>query len=824
METYPFLFIRPMLKKVLFFIVIASSSLQVFSQSDPNFIPVGTNLQRRPSEWLEQKGLNENYFLKPNDPNSLLRLDGAQSRGSNYNALWLTFAAHPNVPLYKGGSVSSGVIGTLVPMVQYVVVRRNGGTYRDGFVELMEYNFGSLDFKDDGIRTLHRLRRLGWAKASDLVLWDYSLKDESGFNIKFLAISDLSTPGQLSKAEAKDKKDEMYFYDSPELTKRNGQSVPMLSFLFLYKIEKNKKGEKVYLIGRKEYISGDPEEVILGWADEALLKRWPGRRALEPNTEKKAAEERSSIKYQYQLKFLGALDKTIPFPDPKDVRWPAERRRIIEMSELKRGELNSSPNTEVAFIHNPTKQWGDQSVEDEKKLRTLNETIRLLRKIKLVLVVDGSDATMKYKEQIPKAFETLKNKMELGANNNFQYSFGAVVYRDNVVAGAPPIEEIQFTDDASSFISSLEKINFSNKDKRQGDQNLLEGLDRAVGFFQGSQRTVADKAAQHFILVLGAGGDQSVNVEKKIDKIAQKLRDNNVSILSNQFYNDEDDIGYSMFTTQIQEVMRKAIQGIQGKEKVDFKKKTSNVFAVNYPEESPLAAQTFSADPGILPTEQAFLNSIDVAFSNIQKNISQLIIDFNNQAEGLAVTSAGLERICKENPGLCPSFNADDKLDLMIKGTIDLADSRLTNSPYARSILFTSNELANFTKFLEDVAHSNESGDKLREQVYKAVQEFIRVSMGKKESNNKQVMDFLEKYNGTQLIEKFVGYTPKNEFLKRLNRLDDIKVKSSIGDIIAFQVSIRNVLKYLQGKAFLDSSEFESSESRFYWCLVSELL
>lgn len=821
-----FPFIDSMAKSFLFFLLYSFSLVASVAQNDPNSIPIGTNLQRRLVSWAETRGINEKYFTtEGKDPNWVLRFDGSQMKG-NYNALWTTFAAHPNVPLYKSASVTSEKLGTLTPLVTYVVVRKSGGEYHKGFVELMEYNYSALNFSDpNAITVAYPCRRFGWAKASDLVLWDYALKDESGFNIKFLAISDLSTPGQLSRTDAKDEKNKMYFYDSPELTKRNGQAVPILSFLFLYKIEKNKKGEEVYLIGRKEVIEGDqPDEVILGWSDLNLLKRWPGRRALEPNTAKLASEERSSIKFQYNLKFKDAPDKLIPFPDPSGSRWPPERRRIIDMSPYTMGELNTRSTAEVAFIYNPTKKWGEQAKEDEAKLEAINEGIKSLRKIRLVLVVDGSEAMMLYKEQINKAFENLKQKIEEGANNNFQYSYGAVIYRDNVVGGAAPIEEIQFTDDASSFIGSLGKVNFSNKDKRQGDQNLLDGLDRAMGFFQGTQKKGAERVASNFIFVLGAGGDQSANAEAKINKLATKVRDNNVSIISNQFYNNEDDYGYSMFSLQIQEVMRKAIQGIAGSEKVDFTKKTANLFAVGYPTESPLAAQVFSADPGLLPSPDAFFQSIGVAFSNIQSNISKLIIEYQNSAEGLDTgTGAALKRLCEQNPNFCPSFNPDDKLDLMIRGTIDLNDSRLTNTPYARSILFTSNEFERFKRFLTEVSQSIEAGDKLKDQVYNAVKDFIALSMGKKESSNKDVVEFILKKNGSQLIERFVGYSPQSPFLKNLNRLEDIKIKN-IGEVINFQVEVRRVLRKLESPDFKTSSEFQSSESNFYWCLVSDLL
>jgi hypothetical protein len=799
----------------IFFYLIAISS---FAQQD--IVPIGSIIQKKPLEWQLAQGLKEKQFVG-GSANERLRLDGPQMEQATAQAIWKAVASKADIPVYKTASTSSQIVDRLTTFQEYLVYRRGGTFYEDGFMEIMEYDFYHLDFANlRNIRTTAPLRRYGFVKASDMVLWDYSIKDENGFHIKMLAIHDVTNVGKFKDDDAKKFRDSLYLYNGPDLRQKNGKAVPLLDFLFVYKIEVV-NGKRVYLLGSNENMSNGPENVLLGWTDETLLKRWPGRRVFETNYSKSSFEQRQRAGYRYSLKFRGNAGDDIPFNDPGSNRWPPMRKRIVDMTpEMKDG--NSNENVKVAFIWNPSMPWDKSNESDVKASEKIEGQLKNLRKINLVLLIDGSEATRLYREQVPMAFSKLKSKMDENVNNNFSYSFGAVVYRDKVV-GSTPIEKIDFTDNGDDFISSLEKINYSQKDADPSNQNLLEGFLEASSMFD-----IQGANEQNFILIMGAGGDLRSDFPSFHSKIASNIEKHAISVLANQFTRTKQE-GYSRFATQIREIMTQGLKLLSpGKEKAyKFEKTGSNTFSVDYPNSASVAAQNFNALQDIPSTPEQFQESITNAFDKIQGKLTKLISQLKQDQEGIrppSGTGEALDRICK-GCKCCGDFTSKTTVDIMIEGSIDILDPRLTEPPFVRSLLFTSNELGSFKDFLRKLGNSTGGQAEVRNQVYNSIREFVATCMGKKDISPDVERTMLN-YDGAKAIERFVGYTPSDPLLQKLKSISHLKQENLVSntDINQFVIRARRVLEYLESASFRQENDFQSSESVYSWCPVSKLL
>lgn len=754
-------------------------------------------------------------------------LDGPNMAPSA-NAIWTVVAARAGVPVYTQASESSPKRDVEIHLFEQFMVYRlvsSNKVYKDAWLDIIEYN----NFAVSKDLVLDRpLKRLGYVKASDMLIWDRALRDEANQYIKILAVHDLNSIADFAK-QAKEFASNIQLYDGPDLTNALPNPVPLLDFFFVYKTTMNSKGQRVYLLGRTENLEKGAELTLLGWAPEGLLKRWPGRLVLEPSTEGKSVQQRAKTDYKYKVAFnQGAYDepgKVLEIPDPKGSRWhPTIKRLPIFRDQSTKDEFK------VSYITNGESNSGAASAQDVKDKEHYAEIAEKTRKINLVLVIDGSSLTAPFKSKVSEAFSKLNEILE-NKKSAFDYTYGLVVYRDvsekDCNGEDRSIEAYPPSANKEGFIQKLDGISYGNcKDKDPSNQNLLDGLMKAANMFDGKSKE------SNFILVMGAGGDMRMNSKALSDHVAEKIAANKVSIMSNQF-SSASEPGYQAFTRQIREICQIAYSKVNAANPqktfppVKFTKTRRNTYSVNYPSESSLVAHLYTSLEGEMFSPDEFLGSVENSFTLIQSELEQLLqgaqswlIDFESKGMSAALCAKLTEL------GIPCSVLKGKKISLMVDGYTRFTEPALTEPPYSRCLFLTYQELLELQNFYRGITENSPTINEMRTNTYKAIYEYVRTFKGKKETDTKQAKKAMESMNGKDFIEAVTGAPPstENNVLRKIQKLSDINNPQIVSDddIDNLNKLIRNKMARMTQEK-LNTCKFQSAESDFYWLPVDWL-
>lgn len=752
-------------------------------------------------------------------------LDGPFMAASS-NAIWVAVAARADVPVYTQANESSQKKEEKLPLFsQYMVYRLLGSSkaYKDAWLDIIEYN----NFAVNKDLVLERpLKRLGYVKASDMLIWDRALRDEANQYIKILAVHDMKSLQNFTE-QAKEFSSNLQLFDSPDMANPLPNPVPLLDFLFVYKTVINSKGNKVFLLGRTESLEKGAELCLLGWAPEGLLKRWPGRLVLEPNTEAKAVQQRSKNNFKYKIAFEpgGYEQKPLEIEDPKGVRWPPLTKRLPIFKDQ-----STKDEYKVSYITNgegSSKSATDEEIKNKEKYSKIAQSTR---RINLVLVIDGSSLTAPYKAKVGEAFTKLNEILD-NKKTAFEYTYGLVVYRDIVEKDCNgedrSIESFPPSANHDGFIQKLDGISYGNcKDKDPSNQNLLDGLNKACSMFDGK----SDES--NFILVMGAGGDMRMNSKAIIDQIVAKVAANHVSVMSNQFYSSSEP-GYQAFTRQIRDICQTAYSrvnaGFPNKSypPVKFSKCRRNTSCVNYPAESALIAHLYNSVEGEQFSPEEFLGSIENSFLRIQNELEQILqeaLNFLVDFESKGISPALCAKLTELN--IPCSVLKDRKVSLMVDGYTRFNEPSLTEPPYSRCLFLTFQELLELQNFYRGITENSPTISEMRTNTYKAIYEYVRTFKGKKETDTKQAKKAMETMNGKDFIESVTGAPPstENNVLRKIQKLSDIQNPQIVtdDDIDNLNKLIRNKMARMTQEK-LNSCKFQNAEVDFYWLPVDWL-
>jgi hypothetical protein len=813
------------MRSIVFFFIFLFS----FNSFSQTLYRVGQVLKRKPYQWVEEKGRWEKEFLEPNKGRDVQLYGDISSNEVEEKDIWCAVASRSGIPFFKDASCKVEE-GKLTMFEQYAIVSIRGSqTYSQAVLELGEFKRFGISFEGTGanaIKVSDPCERRGFVKASDMILWNYALKDDNGYYKKMLAVRDLMAKQPAFGSKPAASKEAIPLYDGPDLQTKSNRVLPQLEFIFVWKVEYN-AGRKVLLVGGNESFDKGPTTTLYGWIDENQLQPWNGRMCYEPNDNPESVSERLSKKYKFSVELEAAQAKgmKLSFNDPGNkeenkncsYRWPAARKRPVLIGK----ETPDGP-TPVAFLYNPEMDLDQTAEAAIAKGKEIEGALANLRKINLVLLIDGSSATKQFAEQVSSSFQKLVELLEGGGTEGFQYSLGAVVYRDDV-PGNTPIFKTPVTKNTNQFLKDISSINFESKDDDFSKQNLYTGILEASKMFIGKE------SEQNFILAMGAGGDGTGDMgNSQLSEIKKNFVKFNIGVFANQFYRGEE-IGYGLFTAQFREIAESALTELQksrpGLALPRYSPCGAFTTCLPFPR-CLLASVLFAPLPNTVITPQQFSSSILRTFEIVQKKLKEGIADFLAQKDGLKLEGLGIATKICEDCKCCDQEAA--KNSFLVKGTLDLNKAGLSSDPFMKVLLLTDSERSSFIYFLNNlVNNSNVSPTELKDRVFNVFKEYLATCTGQSE-NSPFVRQQMETQGGVSFIMKYVGYMPKSSYLKKLTKLSDIKdpnkEASSINEIKSFIADARAVHDNLRNAKRLSCSQFVSLQSKYFWVPVELLL
>jgi hypothetical protein len=278
----------------------------------------------------------------------------------------------------------------------------------------------------------------GWVEKTKLLLWWRCIVNEKQLGQKALPIITINTLNKDLANYIKSGSGTLKLYSDPGLSRINDNSMTMFQFLFIYKEE----GGSI-LLG-KGYQSNYQtiQRDILGWVSKDIVQRWADRVCLEPNSDEDAAAERKSANIKASL--FGNKSDALSWKNggTPDAVWFDDQYSNHLNAYTKRFPILSNDNglVNTGTVTDIIDKSGDPIVKKRRHDsldQELNRKLTNIRTVNVVFVIDAGSGLKEYVSSVATAIQRIAddqaNRMAQsnnGDNNNDNYRYGAVVYRD----------------------------------------------------------------------------------------------------------------------------------------------------------------------------------------------------------------------------------------------------------------------------------------------------------------------------------------------------------------------------------------------------------
>ncbi len=333
----------------------------------------------------------------------------------------------------------------------------------------------------------------GWIQKRKLILWPHALMTSPGNIAKKGMVLNTIESTKLRGGQP----DIVEFRKGPDATYGViGQSL-LFEIFFVLKHE----GQWVFL-ARDEFIHGGTTEgrlgSVAGWAPSFRVTEWDFRKAIEPNWEIDAANERRNGN---KARIFGDQVQAIRYKrgesvDPSKVLWEDdlyENRRIGDWRRFP--ILSASSDKDILAVGTMGEIYGFSDGQAKPIVNSdgmaginnlLNRIIAGQRKVNICFVIDGTTSMGPYFKATAAAIGECVNSLKaLQQNNSFKY--GALIYRD--FAEKERLYEILPLDDQTdplvAFLDPAKAYDVYDVDEPEAVLYGLKKAIREIGFVPG---------------------------------------------------------------------------------------------------------------------------------------------------------------------------------------------------------------------------------------------------------------------------------------------------------------------------------------------------
>ena len=376
-------------------------------------------------------------------------------------------------------------------------------------------------------------QKIGWVKASDLIISPYPLKNNLNNSRKILILPSLNQNLNTDIESIDISKIKFGQVQSRPSTSANYALFPAQKLAIFFVL---KQSNGFTLISKTDNIEKD-ENLIVGWVIDESVTKWDHRIGYGPSYgvegemhltrripvcyDELQLEEYISNGYpanpqsnKIKGQFLQTTDENQPPDAPTD--------RMPEIRSTTPSSSNRLNVVTIANIYSP-----DELLEIDRLKEKLKAQIADLN---ILFILDATQSMGPYKTAITQAIEHIVDSGKDIAPHS-QVKFGAIVYRDYEDQGLA-YETVSMTSDASAFNKELQQVKCISN-----DNDLPEA--QYHGIIKGLQEHDLHPAQSNLVILIGDAGNKSApsGAYNKIESVVEQLQKINANFISFQTHN-----------------------------------------------------------------------------------------------------------------------------------------------------------------------------------------------------------------------------------------------------------------------------------------------
>lgn len=404
---------------------------------------------------------------------------------------------------------------------------------------------------------------IGYISINKILLWKKSLVDDSNrVDIRAMVMYTIGKGSLQDEGRVRIYMNPIVSNNAADYTFHDG----IFDYFFIFKTEGN-----FYLIGKRNYIDNVADNVLYGWVHKENVSTWSHRVAWEKNWEVQAVAERQSFTDNtgiivtndrseanclLQLNRRSQSSKgciktnSVYLETRKDmstVRHSGTRGRfpLLEM-----GSRNVAQTTMKVGVISSIEIPGLSKVEDDLVTKILDD-MGQIRKINIIFVIDATQSMQPYSASIQSgvnnAMKQIADSISKRSNRDDKqndYSFGAVLYRDDAMAR--PVEKWgqNLSSDKDALFKWLnDRMNNVNNNPAPGkkaDPDQAEAVFNGLYFALDQYRI--DPSNSNYVILIGDCGDHfdktRSNVYKTLESVMPLYQKYNVNFMAFQVHNE----------------------------------------------------------------------------------------------------------------------------------------------------------------------------------------------------------------------------------------------------------------------------------------------
>lgn len=674
----------------------------------------------------------------------------------------------------------------------------------------------------------------GWIPMSNLLLWQSCPADSKGIYQKALLAANL---------ESKSNKDLGKSYKNP-ITKKDGKGIK--TDMTFYYVMKTDPESKMKLLARQSRMDGNISNVLYGWVDENSFVPWNQRSCLEPTWKKSDADYFNSPKGKPYPIYPDIAMKQEPatfyqyaVENPEDPKVSSKYR--MPASQTRFPILDQDPATANPNVYKCTTFGSagrsvinpDGGASESKKIDKLVESLKKLKHINIIFVIDGTKSMGPYFASVK---EAIKRGLLYFDPDKFKLNVGAVIYRDyadgeylteKVPLGKPNSPQLMsFLDNAGKYGA------ISSPNDHTAAEALFKGLEvatdaSAMGF---------NKDESNVIVVIGDCGNDPADTKcLTSDQIVDRLVKNNIQLLSFQV-DSRPSLAWELFNEQmcyiVSENATKQYQALKSDIQTNFNElKNGYDLISNSPIDFYIGSIRFPEIEGQSMSTSLLAKLIEDNIGEYSSIVQNQIETLINSDEPLESGFIGMSEEDSQRLGLQEAF-LKKRIGEKLYNELKKAGATITFTGYApkkdvqgrdywKAVAFmSSEEFETLMGRLENLYNNSRSeGD--RKPYVDAVKALIRVmvpDVTEAEMNEMGIDEVMRLAAGLNESSEAV----RGRSLREIQDPRVVPADEYQALIISFTNKYENLLNNVKNKSYKYSYETPNGQ-KFYWIPVEDL-
>lgn len=663
---------------------------------------------------------------------------------------------------------------------------------KSGYLRLVKYDPSILK-KGSKIGDKRKAVSYGWIPRSKMLLWQKALVDERT-RFPYKAVGIISGVGPIMQPKYYFAHDSIIVYNSPELQTPANEKLKLNDLIYIYKFSED--GKKA-LVGHSSQLTADSAVAFTsGWVSADVVHLWGSRLYVGMGRSKSTDNDSIAAKYfRDKLKPVspdGGNFEYDPLLDPGNqvfrtvpvVQSPGRTLTMPYRSAIADNVFDKSSNTVINI----------------KGTRIdYNNYLHLRRfgnHVNVIFVVDGGSAMKDYLPGITNTIQNFEDVFGKKGYSNYNYRFGAVVYRgtDGCVQ-SPGMNVFEPSDNFSRVVDFINK-QATMTQRCNGaitEQPYYGGLQEAVKILKRYPMQT------NIIVVAGSTGNNIKNTGgPSEDQLVRGLAEVDARMLVFQVYNKFDP-SFNNFVIQSRQLLERAAQleadqkklrmvkgeGLAVTQQFNTAYTDSVSYYLNYPDGSLIPGAIVFPGRGAVKTNREMMMALNRFLGEVYTDNKQIIksLDSVFMISGRLKERITMPVMASINTG---KMTLPDNLGEQLPHNafkyyfdVETKDPLVDkNTPMEYQILLSQDEILRLSDLLSRLAGDNLQQDR-KDFRKKLVKDYIAYGQSQwKDWHNKSAIKsmklpaYLEKVTGMpQNLEPFNRYSV-NDLKKSMNAQD----------------------------------------------------